>query len=461
MKYCFLLLLTTIAHATPTFTEDAYDASLYNWSRVLSEACHVVKDKYYVKNIDPQAALIESIKAFVALDPHSTFLDPKSYKEIIESTSGEFFGIGVVIAHKHPDDEFLMVVDVISKGPADTAGVKTGDKIIGIDEHILRGISTDEATARLKGARHSCVLVRIMRDGYPEPITLTITRDIIKDQNSICYQFADQNVLYMHLNMFTQTACTQLENLLSKAQKKKYRGIILDLRNNSGGLLNAAVDIAGLFLEKGSLIVSTKDRNGKLLEQYKTTKKPIYTTNTPIFVLINNFTASAAEILAGCLQIYAEQKKSMPIFVVGTKSFGKGSVQEIIPVGNDCAIKLTTALYFMPNDKTIQGIGVIPDIESERMFPPSEHVKWFNETYGSEKALKNSIQAEVKPKPKEKSAKEKKKESIATDSQVRDTLSCINILHYNNQWRNRSQAIETIKNILVCKEPQNLHEIKQ
>lgn len=459
---------------------DKYDETLYNWTKTMSEAFHLVKTKYYVKDLDPKEAMIKAINAFVSLDPHSVLLDPKTYKEIIQSTSGEFYGTGIIIATKNPDDEFLVIIDVVPDGPADKAGIRGGDKIIEIEGNVLRGMTTDEATAKLKGERHSIVNLKIVRDNFPETLTFSIKRDVIKEQSSMCYYFKDYDVYYLHLNIFSQNAFNQLSSLLKKTQKKKCRGIILDLRNNSGGLLNSAVDIASLFVKKNSLVVTTKDRNNKVTEAYHTQKDPIATNGTPIFVLFNNWTASAAEILAGCLKVHSEKEAQqignkkqtdLLVFLVGTKTFGKGSVQEVIPVSNDCAIKLTVALYFLPNDITVQGTGIEPDIELEQKFPPTEQMKWVNKFYGRESALKNSIktskEAEEKNKKIEKHEKkvekpwkERRKEIMSSDSQIKDTLTCINILALNpDAWKNRNDAIKLLKNSFVNNQELNFEEI--
>ncbi len=463
----------------PTAPDDHFDEVLFNWSRTLAEVFHVVKTKYYVKDLDPQEAMVRAINAFVSADPHSNFLDQKAYKEILESTSGEFFGIGVVIANKAVDDEFLVILDTMPEGPADKSGIRQGDKIIEVDGNALRGMSTDEATAKLKGERHSTVHVKVIRDGYPEPLVFNITRDVIKEKSSLCYYFKDFNVYYLHLNTFSHNAVKQLSELIKKSQKQNYKGLILDLRNNSGGLLTSAVDIASLFVSPKSLVVVTKDRNNNVIEKYVTQSNPLSNNALPIFILINNYTASAAEILAGCLKVHSEKiaqqsgdkkQTKLLVFLVGTRTFGKGSVQEIIPVSNDCAAKITTALYFLPNDVTIQGIGIEPDIEIERKFPPASQMQWVNQFYGSERALKNSIKVDKKSEAKkeaapgkepEKSLKEKRKEALAADSQIRDTLTCINVLTSNpDAWKNRNDAIKFLKKTVVGSDNITLEEVE-
>ncbi|MBN1549632.1 S41 family peptidase [Candidatus Babeliales bacterium] len=463
---------------------DAFDKEIYNWTKTLSEAFHLMKTKYYVKKFDIQDAMSNCIDSFVSQDPHSSFMNPKSYKDIIDSTNGEFFGIGVVIStNKAPEEEFLPILDTVPDGPADHAGLVQGDKIIEIDGLALRGMTSDEATAKLKGERNSKVHLKVIRDGYAEPLKFDITRDVVKDQNSLCYHFKDNDVYYIHLAMFTQNAPQQIEALLQKAQKKSCKGIILDLRNNSGGLLPSAVDLAGIFIDKGSVVVTTRDRNNTIQETFSTTRDPINISGIPLFVLVNNYTASAAEILAGCLQTYADRiaqqsknKKQdrLLVFLVGTTTFGKGSVQEVIPVSNDCAVKITTSLYFLPNNITIQGVGITPDITIDSKLPPTEQMVWVNKHYGRESALKHSIKTNAQEKDaqkkskntgeektEKKSTKERRKEMIMRDSQIQDTLTCINILNLNPQaWNARTDAIKLLKKTFVNGNELVLEEVK-
>ena len=256
-----------------------FDEIVYNWSRTFAEVFQLTNQKHY-KVSNAEQCMIKSIDTFLScIDPHSNLLDPKTYKNMLEATSGEFFGIGVVIDNtRNSKDKQLIIIDTIPDGPADKAGLKPFDKIVEIESKALEGMSTDEATAMLKGERNTKVHVKVMRENAPEILSFDITRDIIKEQNSLCFYLQDQDIYYLSLNMFTDTSARQIEQLLTKAHEKEYKGLILDLRNNSGGLLNSAIDIAGLFLDKGSLVVTTKDKHGTVTEEYRTTRDPI-TTN--------------------------------------------------------------------------------------------------------------------------------------------------------------------------------------
>ncbi|HEV2601298.1 MAG TPA: S41 family peptidase [Candidatus Babeliales bacterium] len=467
----------------------SFDEAIFNWVRVLAEVLQATGQKHY-KVADPETCMIKAIDAFLTfLDPHSNFLDPKTYKAILESTSGEFFGIGIVIDNtRQQKDKFLLIIDTIAEGPSDLAGVKALDKIVEIDGQSLEGMTTEEATLKLKGERNTTVHVKILRDNHPDIISLDIKRDIIKEQNSLCFYIEEHNVYYVSLSSFTETAATQIETLLKKAQQKPYKGLILDLRNNSGGLLTSAIDIAGLFLEKGSEVVSTKNKFDKVTERYTTNRQPSTNNAPPIFILINNYTASAAEILAGCLMLHSNQyakaagdkkQKQLMVFLVGTRTFGKGSVQEVIPVSNNCAMKITTSLYFLPFNTAIQGLGIEPDFDIQRRQPPTDQMIWFNQFYGSERALTNSIKSpdqkdqtdQEKKKKTDKKAdvqktwSERAKEALLKDNQFRETLSLINIFdaiqtYSPERVATRPKAVEYMSSLYVTSEKINLTEIK-
>jgi len=459
-----------------------FDEAIYNWSRTFAEVFQLTNQKHYQVNVDKvKECMTKSLDAFLScVDPHSNLLDPKTYKMMMEMTSGEFFGIGVVIDNtRSTKDKQLVIIDTIADGPADKAGIKPFDKIVEIEGKALEGMSTDEATAMLKGERNTKVHVKVIRENQPEILSFDITRDVVKEQNSLCFYIEDQNIYYLSLSMFSDNATRQLEKLLTKAQEKKAKGLILDLRNNSGGLLNAAVDIAGLFVDKGSLIVTTKDKHGKITESYRTSRTPIAPA-IPIFILINNYTASAGEILAGALKIHADKTENSKkknhnpmVFLIGTKTFGKGSVQEVIPVSNNCAVKITTALYFLPNDTSVQAEGITPDFEIERFLPPSEQQQWVAKFYGREQALANHIKLSPDAKKEEakkeeakvKSWTERAKQVLLADNQFSEAITLINVLDFAKEncsvdLSSRQKAVDFIHAIFVSNKSLKLVEVK-
>lgn len=473
-----------------------FEQVMYNWSRTFAEVLQLTNKKHY-KASNAEQAMIKAIDAFLnTLDPHSSFLDEKTYKAMMESTSGEFFGIGIVIDNtRKPKDKYLTIVDTIPDGPSDKEGVKPLDKIIEIDGQPLEGMSTEEATSKLKGARNTKVHIKVLREKEKDLLSFDITRDVIKEQNSLSFFIKSHNIHYLSLNMFTENAVKQIEDLLKKARNNNYKGLILDLRNNSGGLLNAAIDIAGLFLDKGSLVVTTKNKQGATTGSYSTNRAPINDSSVPVFILINNYTASAAEILAGALKMHSkklaesltknQQQKKQMVFLVGTQTFGKGSVQEVIPVSNNSAIKLTTQLYYLPDGTTIQGVGIEPDFVVERCTPPTEQIQWFTKYYGREGALNNSIKTDAalaqdeKDKEKEKTAKksadkessaknrwfERAKEMLQTDNQLRETITLINLFHtFQKQCPMEvctvNKAIDFMKHNHITNDQLEIEEVK-
>jgi carboxyl-terminal processing protease len=393
---CLLIPLVYPENQRPAshIVDADYDIIVFDWSRTLAQVLHLVKEKHYKITV-PDQAFAKAIDAFLSyLDPHSNFLDQKTYRHMLETTSGEFHGTGLVIDNtRKRKDRFLTIVDILPAGPADKAGIMQYDKIVEVDGKPLEGMTTEEAISQLKGPKGTKVSIKILREGSTDLLSFTLTRDTIKEQISMSFFIKNFNVCYLSLSMFTDNAATMLENLLNQASEHKYRSLILDVRNNSGGLLSSVIDIVSLFVQKGSTVVTTKDKNNKEIERYITAREPIKTNTVPMFVLINNFTASAAEILAGCLKIHAEQNNNNHlVFLVGGTTFGKGSVQEVIPISNNGAIKITTSLYFLPDNTTIQGIGITPDFPVERCLPATEQSRWFLKHYGHENNLDRYIQ---------------------------------------------------------------------
>jgi carboxyl-terminal processing protease len=475
---CHLVLCTAalLNAMEPKNAPATFDQLTYDWTRTFAEVLQLTNQKHY-KPAAIDEAMMNAMDAFLnTLDQHSNFLKPKVHQRMMESTTGTFCGVGIIIDNtrdstRKEKDQYLTIIDTVPGGPADKAGIEPMDKIVEIDGKSLGGISTDEITTWLKGPRGTTVTIKVMRKEKPDLLSLTLTRDIIKEQNSLSFYLKDQNIYYLALNTFSQNAVNQVEELLKQATKNKYKGVILDLRNNSGGLLNAVVDIAGMFVTKGSVVVTTKDKDNKVTNRYPTTRNPIL-SDMPIFILINNYTASAAEILAGVLKIQAQKglTNNLHAFLIGTKTFGKGSVQEVIPVSNNCAIKLTTSLYFLPDDTTIQGIGIEPDFIVERTMPLTEQIRWFTQNYGREESFKNHIKVHVTDTapnkatspPSDQSAKrwsERAKDLLQQDNQLRAAITLINLLGTARQScpalvANRDKAIQFMRQHLITNDTQ-------
>lgn len=427
---------------------------IFQSTAVFAEVVSITESKHY-KPTDFESAMNKGIKAFVSsFDPHSSFLDKESYKEILESIGGTFFGVGIVIDNTRKEkDKTLIVVDVVEDGPAERAGILANDKIVEVDGKSLEGLSTEKIIHMIKGEKDTKVVLKILRENKPDLLTFTVTRDTVKEQQSLCLLIKDLDIYYLSLTVFSEIAIHQMEHLLKKITQGNAKGLILDLRNNSGGLLGSVLDIAGLFVPKNSPVVITKDNTGKTTATYKTERDPVTTHLTiPLVILINNYTASAAEILAGVLKFYLPT-----LIIVGEKTFGKGSVQEVIPISNNCALKLTTSLYFLPNGTTPQGIGIVPDIAIKRTTPETEQSKWLVKHYGREENFSNSIKTDEAKKEdnddkknKTDQVKNKTREKIEkmteNDNQLQEAVCVIKIM-------NALQTTTTTQNIIALFQP--------
>lgn len=399
-----------------------------SWANSMIETLHLVNSKsYYPIGFDD--SMIKALDAFVKKDSHSRFLGPKDYNDLIKSTKGEFYGIGVILGPKRPDDEFLTILEVIPDSPSYNKGLQKFDKIIAIDSKPVNSLTVDDAVKLLKAEkRYSPVELTILRDSK-SVITIVVERDIVKEEHLAGYHFKNQNITYLALSMFSEKTAQRLENFIKKINLKNPKGLILDLRNNPGGILTSAVDCASLFLGKDKLIVSTKDKNQKIQEELYTSKDKII-KDIPIIILINDFTASAAEILAGALRAYScnnlsKDKCNPHIFLLGTISYGKGSVQEVIPISNDCALKLTTSLYYLPDNKSIDCKGIEPDFYVDQKFPPSNDLKLLHKIYGKER---RNLSEKVKLDNQEKDYFKKKIEFIKNDCQIQAAANLILLL---------------------------------
>lgn len=437
LSYITFTLLFTIQAKLDEQKALNYDS----WIRTLGEVINLFETKYY-QDMPPKETMAQALKAFAEQDPHSTFLGPDQCKKLQEQMSGEFFGIGIVLpGDKKKDEEFFPIIETVPGGPADKAGLKAGDKVIQVDDNTIKGLDIDTIMSKLKGPKNSKVTVKVLRANYPEPLNFDIIRDVVKDEMALAYYLPKYRVHYLLLSIFGEKSAQHVEEVIKKALTNNSNGIILDLRNNTGGLFDSAIAIAGLFLPKNTPLVSIKERNHKVVSEWKTTREPLkIPASMPIFILVNNYTASASEILAGSLQIYAHKKNLTNTFIIGDETFGKGSVQEVIPVSNESALKITTGLYYLPYDTCIQGKGVTPDFEIEYRTPPTDAMKWVTTNYGKEKALKGTINphgnqdnkqddTNTKKDDKDKPWKERRKEILAKDYFIQNAINLIELYH--------------------------------
>jgi carboxyl-terminal processing protease len=324
--------------------------------RTFTEVYSRIKSDY-VEPVSDKKLLNDAIQGMLSgLDPHSAFLDPEAFKEMRVGTEGEFGGLGIEVTM---EDGFVKVVSPIEDTPAAHAGLKTGDLIIRLDSKAVKGMSLNDAVKLMRGKPGTDIVLTVVREGQPKPLTFTLTRAVIKIQ-SVKFRMLDDGYGYVRITQFQANTGDSLKEALAKlkAQNKgQLKGLILDLRNDPGGLLNAAVSVSDAFLTSG-LIVYTEGRVADSDLKFSATPADLL-NGAPMVVLVNGGTASASEIVAGALQ---DHKRAI---IMGTKTFGKGSVQTILPMSGGSALKLTTARYYTPSGRSIQAAGIVPDVVTE------------------------------------------------------------------------------------------------
>ena len=310
-------------------------------------------NEYYVDKPDPKKLFEAALKGMVSsLDPHSAYLTPEEFKEMNVETRGEFGGIGVVITLKNG---ILTVVSPIEDTPAWRAGIKAGDQIIKINGENAIGITLDDAVKVLRGKPGTKVTITVRRKGWAKPKDITLIRAIIKIIPVKSKKIGD-GIYYLRITSFNEKAADYTYRKLKKFEKEGMKALILDLRDNPGGLLDEAIDVADMFIDKG-LIVYTKGRNPSSNSKYYASRyHDVDKYKYPMVVLVNDGSASASEIVAGALQ---DHRRAI---IMGTRTFGKGSVQVLLPLMDGSAVKITTARYYTPNGRCIQALGITPDI---------------------------------------------------------------------------------------------------
>ena len=326
--------------------------------RTFTEVFAKIKSDY-VEPVDDKTLLENAIRGMLSgLDPHSTYLDPDGYKELQVGTTGRFGGLGIEVGL---EDGFVKVISPIDDTPAKRAGVEPGDLIVRLDDTPVKGLTLSEAVKIMRGKPGSPILLTIVREGEERPLKITIIRDVIRVR-SVKSRMLDEDFAYVRITNFQSKTgdnlLEEIENLTEKA-KSGLKGLVLDLRNNPGGVLSAAVDVSDAFLT-GGLIVYTEGRDQESRLKFNATPDDVL-MGKPLVVLVNGGSASASEIVAGALQDHNRA------IIMGEKSFGKGSVQTILPMNTNAALKLTTARYYTPSGRSIQAEGIEPHIKLERV----------------------------------------------------------------------------------------------
>jgi len=311
----------------------------------------------YVDEVEPKKLIYGALSGMLkSLDPYSQFMDPDTYNEMKVETTGEFGGLGIEISIR---DNILTIIAPIDGTPAHNAGLKPGDKIVKIGDESTRDITLIDAVKQLRGKPGTSVDLTILREDEMKILSFTITRDIIKITSIKKVKVIDEKIGYVRLVEFQEGTERELDKGIEKLEKEGIKGLILDLRNNPGGLLNSAVNLADRFLEEGKLIVTTKGRSEENVLEFRARPKKKY-RSYPMVVLVNKGSASASEIVAGAVQ---DNNRGL---IVGTKTFGKASVQTVVPLSDGSALRITTAKYFTPNGTLIADNGIEPDIVVEQ-----------------------------------------------------------------------------------------------
>ncbi len=376
-------------------------------------------EKYYVDDINFTKIVEKSISGLLSnLDAHSSYLNEKDFKDLEVQTKGEFGGLGISVGMK---DGALTIIAPIEGTPADKAKLKSGDIILRIDGNSTIGTTLDEAVNKMRGKEKTPITITILRENSVKPFDVNLTREIIKVESAYAKMVENENILYLRVANFDKNVDKDISKFIK--QNKNATGIILDLRNNPGGLLDQAVALTNLFVDEG-IIVSQKGKESSENQVFYADKKKKI-TNLPMVVLVNGGSASASEIVSGSLQ---DHKRAV---IVGENTFGKGSVQVVLPLSKNEAVKLTIARYYLPSGRTIQSVGVKPDLEVFSAKVPIRN----NEFSIKEKDLKQHLENELEKieVKKTKKSKDKSKNIISqdiinNDLQLKTAIDTIKIL---------------------------------
>lgn len=416
-----LMLVSPLAEAAKQSKAQTEDADTYELLNLFGEVMERAKVSY-VEDVSDKKLIESAINGMLSsLDPHSSFLDDQSFKYMSEQTKGKFGGLGIEVTM---ENGVVKVVSPIDDTPASKAGLKPGDYITNIDGEAVMGMTLNDAVDKMRGKIGSKVKLTIHRINE-KPLEVTLKREEIKIQ-SVKNSIKADDVVYIRISSFSEDVDTMTAKAIKDAKKKlgdKLKGVVIDVRNNPGGLLDQAVNVSDLFLDKGE-IVSTRSRNEEDTVKY-TAKEGDIAKGLPIVVIINDGSASASEIVAGALQ---DHKRAI---ILGEKSFGKGSVQTVIPLGKYGAMRLTTARYYTPSGRSIQAKGIEPDIEVK----PAK-VEVLDTGVGfSEAEFSNALKNETSGDKNSKNADQKKAEAeeLAKDYQLSRAIDLVKALGLYNE----------------------------
>ncbi len=351
LTLCLVFSLQTPLWAKSDTSEEKPPVNTYDKLRVFSEILSLLEANY-VEDLDNNELIDGAIRGLLkVLDPHTSYLPPESFKQMQVETSGKFGGLGIEISMR---SGILTVVSPIEDTPADKAGMQAKDKIIKIEDESTLDMTLTEAVNLLRGERGTAVTITVFREGVDKPFEVSIVRDVIKVK-SVKFKSYEGNIGYVRIRSFSKSTSRDLDNAILELEKGNMEKLILDLRNNPGGLLNQAVEVSDRFLPQENLIVYTQGKTEDQNMRFTTQSRGQH-VDYPMIILVNGGSASASEIVAGALQ---DLNRAV---IVGTQTFGKGSVQTIIPLSDGSALRLTTARYYTPSGRVIQSNGITPDI---------------------------------------------------------------------------------------------------
>ena len=420
----FLLVGAFIGPAFADISQEEKEKT-YKQLEIFANILSILQENY-VEEIDTQKAVDGAIQGLLqTLDPHSSYLKPEEFQELQEETSGSFSGVGIEVTIK---DGILTVVSPIEGTPADKAGIKANDLIVEIEGKKTKDMNPDEAIRQLRGPKGSKVTITIQRQGWNQPRPFSLTRDIIP-LHSVKASFLAPGFAYFRITNFQSHTTRDFKQKLADLQKDQaIRGLILDLRNNPGGLLNQAISISDIFLKQGT-IVSTRGRTEDQNMVFKAHDSSD-DSRVPMVVLVNEGSASAAEIVAGALQ---DHKRGV---IVGARTFGKGSVQTIIPLPDGAGLRMTTAKYYTPADRSIQALGISPDVEVPAQEAASSGDSQSSSEILRETDLQNHFQEKQKDKPSPAEPVDKEtRERLKNDIQLNTALNILKSLDLFSDYR--------------------------
>jgi carboxyl-terminal processing protease len=416
------LIFATSAQAESYNNPDSQQASKLQAYLKFTKIVQLIEEQY-VDDINASDIINNALKGMLSnLDAHSSFMDAKETKELQVQTHGEFGGLGITVGMK---DGALTVIAPLEGTPADRAGIKAGDIILKINDLATMGMTIDKAVSLMRGKPKTSIELTLVREGESKPIKVKIIRDIIEIQSVYSKTIGD-DILYLRVTSFDKKVVAGMKKAILEHPERK--GLILDLRNNPGGLLDQAIGVVDMFVDKGAIV----SQKGKIPEEniiYNATAQDT-DNSTPLVILVNGGSASASEIVSGALQ---DHKRAI---VVGKKTFGKGSVQVVMPISQDEALRLTIARYYLPSGRTIQAVGVTPDIEVDY-----GEIKKVEEGLSiKERDLQKHLESELekidgKPKKKDKSVDKSHitEEQIYKDAQLKSAIDILKALMITNK----------------------------